>query len=169
MNFTDHVRAAPAESRKHMAGKQILQFYAVSVKKKVKHCKFKTAKQIEAVGGKLRPEVCGDTLSRRSAWTSSCASTKDILRRKAQTQKSQISPSHKHHTKLKISHGPDFLGWEVLHLLLVLVGNTKVSELFYHVVLRFPVPHLLHLWEPPWGLFLVLFIPTLLWSVQCGI
>lgn len=96
MNFTDHVRAASAEDRKHMAGKQILQVYAVSVKKEVKRYKFKTEKQIEAVGEKFHPEVCGDLFSRRSPWTSSCATINDVLKR----QKSQISPSHKHHTKL---------------------------------------------------------------------
>lgn len=60
MNFTDHGSAASPEDRKHMAGKQILQFYAVSVKKKVKHYKFKTKNQTEAVGEKLHPEVCGE-------------------------------------------------------------------------------------------------------------
>lgn len=64
-----------------MAGKQILQFYAVSVKKEVKRCKFKTEKQIEAVGEELHPEVCGDLFSRRSPWTSSFATVKDVLRR----------------------------------------------------------------------------------------
>lgn len=44
MNFTDHVSVASAENRKHMAEKQILQFYVVSVKKKVKCYKFKTEK-----------------------------------------------------------------------------------------------------------------------------
>lgn len=98
MNFTDHVSVASDENRKHMAEKQILQFYVVSVKKKVKCYKFKAEKQIEAVGEKLHPEVCGDLFSRRSPWTSSFASIKDVLRRKAQTQKSQISPSRKHPT-----------------------------------------------------------------------
>lgn len=74
MNSTDHVSAASAESRKRMAGKQILQVYSVSVKKEVKCCKFKTEKQIEFMGEKLHPEVCGDVFSRRSPWTSSFAS-----------------------------------------------------------------------------------------------
>lgn len=37
MNFTDHISVASAENKKHMARKQILKFYPISVKKKVKY------------------------------------------------------------------------------------------------------------------------------------
>lgn len=106
MNSTDHVSAASAESRKRMAGKQILQVYSVSVKKEVKCCKFKTEKQIEFMGEKLHPEVCGDVFSRRSPWTSSFASINNVLRRKAQPEIPDLPFPQTPHKTLETSNEP---------------------------------------------------------------
>jgi len=47
LSFTDHVSIASDENRKHGARKQILKFYAVSVKKKVKYYEIKKFKAIQ--------------------------------------------------------------------------------------------------------------------------
>ena len=47
MNFTDHISIASAENREHVARKEILKFYAVSVKKKVKYYEIGKCKAIQ--------------------------------------------------------------------------------------------------------------------------